>query len=77
MSITTAAEYALMLTTRGRRHRRGVSASSAPGNGSWLPWSPRAAPTRRLPLSCTSASARSARTWTGSGTRPAAAAVPT
>jgi hypothetical protein len=29
------------------------------------------------PPSCTSASVRSARTWTGSGTRPAAAAAPT
>ena len=51
--------------------------SSAPGNGSWSPWSPRAAPTPRSPPSCTSASARSAPTWTGSGTRPAAAAAPT
>ena len=50
---------------------------SAPGNGNWSPWSPRAAPTRRSPRSCTSASARSDRTWTGSGTRPAAAAAPT
>ena len=51
--------------------------SSAPGNGNWSPWSPRAAPTPRSPPSCTSASAPSARTWTGSGTRPAAAAAPT
>ena len=48
-----------------------------PGSGSWSPWSPGAGPTRRSPPSCTSASARSARTWTGSGTRPAAAAAPT
>ena len=66
------------------RPRRGRSAGesrdwhgSAPGNGSWSPWSRRAAPTRRSPRSCTSASAPSARTWTGSGTRPAAAAAPT
>ena len=78
MSITTAAEYALMLTDPGpASRRRRALGSSAPGNGSWLPWSPRAAPTRRSPRSCTSASARSARTWTGSGTRPAAAAAPT
>ena len=50
---------------------------SAPGNGSWSSWSPGAAPTRRSPRSCTSASAPSAPTWTGSGTRPAAAAAPT
>ena len=79
MSMATAAEYALMLTApdppppRGRPGR----ASSAPGNRNWSPWSPRAAPTRRSPRSCTSASAPSARTWTGSGTRPAAAAAPT
>jgi hypothetical protein len=40
-------------------------------------WSPRAAPMPRSPPSCTSASARSARIWTGSETRPAAAAAPT
>ena len=80
MSLDTAAEYALMLTAPAppsavRRARDWDG--SAPGNGSWSPWSPRAAPTRRSPRSCTSASARSARTWTGSGTRPAAAAAPT
>ena len=48
--------------------------SSARGNSSWSPWSPRATPTPRLPRSCTSPSAPSARTWTGSETRPAAAA---
>ncbi len=60
----------------GRRRARDW-AGSAPGNGNWSPWSPRAAPTPRSPRSCTSASAPSARTWTGSGTRPAAAAAPT
>ena len=50
---------------------------SASGNVIWSPWSPRAAPTPRSPPSCTSASAPSAPTWTGSGTRPAAAAAPT
>ena len=77
MSLATAAEYALMLTDPARRDRRRAPASSAPGKGSWSPWSPRAAPTPRSPPSCTSASAPSARTWTGSGTRPAAAAAPT
>ena len=78
MSLATAAEYALMLTDPGPPPtRRRAPDSSAPGNGSWSPWSPRAAPTPRSPPSCTSASARSARTWTGSGTRPAAAAAPT
>ena len=80
MSLATAAEYALMLTAPGPqpgRPPRRARDSSAPGNGSWSPWSPRAAPTPRSPPSCTSASARSAPTWTGSGTRPAAAAAPT
>ena len=78
MSLPTAAEYALMLTDPGPPQSAAPgSGSSAPGNGSWSPWSPRAAPTPRSPPSCTSASAPSARTWTGSGTRPAAAAAPT
>jgi len=78
MSLATAAEYALMLTDPGPPHLASPDpGSSAPGNGSWSPWSPRAAPTRRSPPSCTSASAPSARTWTGSGTRPAATAAPT
>jgi tetratricopeptide (TPR) repeat protein len=77
MSLATAAEYALMLTDPARRDRRRAPASSAPGSGSWSSWSPGAAPTRRSPRSCISASARSARIWTGSGTRPPAAAAPT
>ena len=78
MSLATAAEYALMLTDPGPPQPAAPgSGRSAPGSGSWSAWSPRAAPTRRSPPSCSSASARSARTWTGSGTRPAAAAAPT
>ena len=80
MSLATAAEYALMLTAPGPAASPGGRpgrASSAPGSGNWSPWSPRAAPTPRSPRSCTSASAPSAPTWTGSGTRPAAAAAPT
>jgi predicted ATPase/transcriptional regulator with XRE-family HTH domain len=80
MSWATAAEYALMLAgpARSKRAVRGQGwQCSAPGNGSWSPWSPRAAPTSRSPPSSTSASARSAPTWTGSGTRPAATAAPT
>ena len=77
MSLVTAAEYALMLTDPGPRNRPRDPATSAPGNGSWSPWSPGAAPTPRSPPSFTSASAPSARTWTGSGTRPAATAAPT
>jgi hypothetical protein len=61
---------------RSKPRRQGWE-SSAPGNGSWSPWSPRAGPMPRSPPSCTSASAPSAPTWTGSGTRPAAAAAPT
>ena len=77
MSLATAAEYALMLTDPGPPRSAPAPAASAPGSGSWSSWSPGAGPTRRSPTSCTSASARSARTWTGSGTRPAAAAAPT
>ena len=81
MNWATAAEYALLLTApapgRWPRRRARDWEGSAPGNGNWSPWSPRAAPTPRSPPSCTSASAPSARTWTGSGTRPAAAAAPT
>ena len=46
-------------------------------NANWSRWSRGATPTRRSRASCTSRCARSARTWTGSGTRPAAAAGPT
>ena len=78
MSMATAAEYALLLTDPGPPQPAAQGRGrSAPGNGSWSPWSPRAAPTPRSPRSCTSASAPSAPTWTGSGTRPAAAAAPT
>ena len=50
MSLATAAEYALMLTAPPRsRPRRRDWRTSAPGNGSWSPWSPRAAPTPRSP----------------------------
>ncbi len=54
-----------------------AGAGSAPGNGSWSPWSPGGTPTRRSPSSCSSACARSARTWTVSATRPDAGVAPT
>jgi predicted ATPase len=76
LSTATAARYALMLTDH-RSRQRTAPGNSVPGSGSWSPWSPKAPPTPRSPRSCTSASAPSARTWTGSGTRPAAAAAPT
>ena len=60
MSLATAAEYALMLTDPGPQHPRPPGlGSSAPGNGNWSPWSPRAAPTPRSPPSYSSASAPS------------------
>ena len=51
MSLATAAEYALMLTDPGppQPAAPGSGRRSAPGNGSWSPWSPRAAPTPRSP----------------------------
>ena len=78
MSTDTAAEYALMLTDLAPPQ----PAATRPGALSareqeLVTLARRAAPTRRSPPSCTSASAPSARTWTGSGTRPAAAAAPT
>ena len=48
-----------------------------PGTGTGHPGRPGPHRRRRSPRSCTSASAPSAPTWTGSGTRPAAAAAPT
>ena len=79
MSLATAAEYALMLTdpvppqpaapgpgTLSARERELVTLVARGRTN--------AADRRR---SCTSASAPSARTWTGSGTRPAAVAAPT
>jgi hypothetical protein len=78
MSMATAAEYALMLTAP---EPRPVIASElgrlSARERSSSPWWPGAAPTRRSPPSCTSASGLSGRTWTGSGTRPAAAVAPT
>ena len=80
MSLDTAVEYALMLTGPARA----VPGATSPGLGrlsarerELVTLVARAAPTRRSPRSCTSASAPSAPTWTGSGTRPAAAAAPT
>ena len=55
----------------------GPGASSAPGSRNWSPGRPGPDERRRSPPSCTSASASSPRTWTVSGTRPAAAAAPT
>jgi tetratricopeptide (TPR) repeat protein len=79
MSLATAAEYALMLTIPDPPQPAAPAGSGklSPGNGNWSPWSPGAAPTPTSPRSYTSASAPSAPTWTGSGTRPAAAAAPT
>jgi hypothetical protein len=78
MSLAAAAEYALMLIAPGPQP------SAAPGGGQLtarerelVTLAAQAAPTPRSPPSCISASARSPRTWTGSGTRPAAAAAPT
>jgi hypothetical protein len=68
--------HALILTASAQIPRTaseaGRGALSA-RDGNWSPCSPRAAPTHRSPPSCTSASAPSVRTWTGSGIRPAAA----
>ena len=60
---------------RGRSAGHGEAQRSRTGAGHL--GRPGRAPTPRSPLSSTSASARSAPTWTGSGTRPAAAAAPT
>ncbi len=79
MSLATAVEYALMLTTPEppQKYTPASPGNLSPGNGNWSPLSPRAAPTPRSPNIYSSASAPCARTWTGSGTRPAAAVAPT
>ena len=79
MSLVTAAECALLLTAPGPEQApaRRARNSSANENANWSSWSRRATPTPRSRPSCTSASAPSARTWTGSATKPAAAAAPT
>ena len=79
MSLATAAEYALMLTDPGppQPAAPGPGHAQRPGTGAGHPGRPGPHQRRRSPPSCTSASARSARTWTASGTRPAADAAPT
>jgi hypothetical protein len=76
MTVATAAEYALMLTAPlSPKAPPPAQAKLSARDRSWSGWSLRAAPTPRSPPSCTSPSALSAPTWTGSGTRPAAAAA--
>ena len=60
MNWATAAEYALMLTAAAQAAQApaGGPGTSASGNGSWSPWSHRAAPTPRSPPSSTSVSER-------------------
>jgi tetratricopeptide (TPR) repeat protein len=77
MSLDTAAEYALMLTDPSPPQPAAGRDRLSARERELITWSPRAAPTPRSPPSCTSASALSGPTWTGSGTRPAAAAAPT
>jgi tetratricopeptide (TPR) repeat protein len=78
MSLATAAEYALLLTDPGPPQPTPLGSGQLSARERELVrLVARAVPTPRSPPSCTSAPARSARTWTGSGTRPAAAAVPT
>ena len=75
MSLATAAKHALILTAPPSP--QALRPSSPAGNRHWSGWPQRAVPTRISPRSSTSASGPSAPTWTGSGTRPAAAAAPT
>ena len=79
----TAIELALMITVTepsatGSSGGPGCRPASgaARGNANWSGWWPRAAPTPRSRASCSSVSGRSARTWTGSGTRPDAGGGP-
>ena len=79
MSLATAAEYALMLTAPGPQ-----PAAAAPGPGKLsareqelVTLVARGRTDAQIADSCTSASAPSAPTWTGSGTRPTAGAAPT
>ena len=78
MSMAAVTEFALQLTDAPAPSpvATGLTQLSS-ANRSWSPWSPTAAPTRRSPPSCSSASARSPPTWTASATRRAAAAAST
>jgi hypothetical protein len=87
MSLATAAEYALMLAAAQPPAGPSPRPLQPPPAPALPKLSPRerelitlvaiAAPTRRSRPSSTSRCVRSARTWTGSGTRPDAAAAPT
>jgi hypothetical protein len=79
MSMATAAEFALLLTTPRPQQptvTAGLGMLSA-REKELVTLVARGTPTPRSPGSCSSASAPSAPTWTGSATRPAAAAAPT
>jgi hypothetical protein len=79
MTLATALDFAALLAAEDPRQPPPgpdqLPLSAREGN--WSSWSPRDAPTPRSLPSSTSASAPSAATSTGSGTRPDAAAGPT
>ena len=78
LSLTTAAEYALMLTAPGppQAPPAGLDKLSARERELVILVAQGRTDTQ-IPPSYTSASAPSGATWTGSGTRPAPAAAPT
>jgi predicted ATPase/transcriptional regulator with XRE-family HTH domain len=77
MSLAAAAEYALMLTAPSAHQAPPGLARLSSRERELVTLVAQGVPTPRSPRSCSSAPAPSARTWTGSGTRPAAAAAPT
>ena len=78
MSRATAAEYALLLTAPGPQQPQppGLAQLSA-RERELVTLVAQGRTNAQIAASCTSASIPSARTWTGSGTRPAAGAAPT
>jgi hypothetical protein len=79
MSMTAAAEYALMLTAPESQQPLAPAGSGrlSARERELVTLVARAARTPTSPGSCSSASAPCVPTWTGSGTTPAAAAAPT
>jgi DNA-binding NarL/FixJ family response regulator len=78
MSLATAAEYVLMLTAPGPQQPQapGLAQLSA-RERELVTLVARGRTDAQIAAELSSASGPSARTWTGSGTRPAAAAAPT
>jgi hypothetical protein len=81
MSLDTAVEFLLLLAESGRPAGPGAGqppdlSELSPRERELVTWSPRGGRTLRSRSSCSSASVPCAHTWTGSGTKLAAAGAP-